>query len=216
MTAPMHAPASTAAPHGGGSLRTAYLWLTASGRSALRLRLGGDRRRQALLRNLLSSGFSGMAGMGHELRADRLPHWRHRRRRLEQSLRTQAAAHPGRGRICALLDWDWTGCALCNLRLLACSRRICHRPGLRRLADVHSGDFAGAPARPPGLAEPDGSSHRHSDGAGGELADCAPGARRSDAGRDPRFLERPICVALDVRGDGDFLAALPGRGAAGS
>src|SRR5579859_1888453 len=47
-----------------------------AGRAAVWLRLGGHRRCEALLREVLQSDQPIAAGMGHELRPGRLPDWR--------------------------------------------------------------------------------------------------------------------------------------------
>ncbi len=89
-------------------------------------------------------------------------------------------------------------------------RRRGHRPGIEPFAHVHRRNRSRPDAGQAGGDQPVHHRHRHSPGAVRQLADrragAAPQHRRADSG----VLERPDGLAVDVRGDGDSLAVVPG------
>ena len=153
-------------------LRLGHLAGGGHGGPAVRLRLGGDRRGEAVFREVLRISQRSSGRVGEQLCTSRLPARIADLRRVERPVRPQAAAADIGGVVYRLIHPDRLGPRVSLVYRLADHRRCRHRHGLQPVAHVHRRGGAGARARPPGGAQPAYHRDRHSGRTGGQLADC--------------------------------------------
>ena len=168
------------------------------GRAALRLRLGRHRRRQAVLRSLLSSRNRATYRLGQQLRAHRLSYRRAHRGCGGQPPWPQKSVAACGAAVCAFLHPHRVGYGLLPVHRVAHRWRNGHRPCLQHFPALYRRNQPRGVARPACQPQSAGYRLRHSGGANRQLAHRGKGSRRR--GRPAAILERAIRLALDVYG----------------
>lgn len=189
-----------------------HLHRVGAGRTAVRLRLGGDRRGETVLRGLFRHRrFSGTAGSGHEHSPCGMSCRRHAVGISRRPSGTQATAHHLGLHIPHLGLRDGRVRPLRGIPCDTFHRGHSHRHRVGLVADVYSRGGSVAYTRTPRLAQPAHHRARHTRGT-----DCQLSHSRADAcghhDTPRRLVECAVGVAVDVLERGLPRGAVPAAG----